>query len=40
MSSEEVLYSMNQCGAEFAAFIRKEHGSWARVMHEANMKAK
>jgi tripartite-type tricarboxylate transporter receptor subunit TctC len=30
---------MNECGAEFAAFMRKEYDNWGRVIQEANIKA-
>jgi hypothetical protein len=32
------LYPMNECGAEFAAFMRKEYENWGRVIREANIK--
>jgi len=33
------LYPMNECGAEFAAFMRKEYENWGRKIREANIKA-
>src|SRR5262245_39743746 len=33
------LYPMHGCGAEFAAFMRKEYEKWGRVIREANIKA-
>jgi tripartite-type tricarboxylate transporter receptor subunit TctC len=33
------LYPMSGCGAEFAAFMRKEYENWGRVIREANIKA-
>ena len=33
------LYPMNECGAEFATFMRKEHENWGRVIRETNIKA-
>lgn len=32
------FYPMNECGAEFAALMRREHEKWGRVIREANIK--
>ena len=32
------LYSVGMCGAEFAAFLRKQYGDFGRIIREANIK--
>ena len=33
------LFPLKECGAEFAAFLRKEYEDYGRVIREANIKA-
>jgi hypothetical protein len=33
------LYSRGSCGADFAAFLRRQYGEYGRIIREANIKA-
>ena len=33
------LYAVGLCGAEFAAYLRKQHADYGRIIREANIQA-